>query len=221
MPVELIQGNIFRTKCRTIVNTVNCVGIMGAGIALEFKLRFPDMYERYKSLCEDHLMDIGKLWIYRTKNQWILNFPTKKDWKHPSKMEYLHLGLKKFVDTYQQKEIRSIAFPVLGGQHGGIDQNKSIRTMENYLSKLEIPVEIYIFDPMAEDDGIEKFRRLINKQGIDFQNTIPRLRLRTAIRYEIVQKVTTGQIIRLIQLLKIPGVGNTNVSKIFNFVYSS
>ena len=80
--IEIKKGNIFTTKCHTIVNTVNTVGVMGAGIAYEFKLRFPEMFEKYKSFCDSGHIDIGNLWIYKlTKNdnemyEYILNFPT-------------------------------------------------------------------------------------------------------------------------------------------------
>ena len=89
-------GNIFTTKCQTIVNTVNCVGVMGAGIAFEFKLREETMFKKYKQLCDAKQLNIGTLWIYKSDNNNILNFPTKYDWKLPSKQEYLEKGLQKF-----------------------------------------------------------------------------------------------------------------------------
>ncbi len=94
------KGNIFSSRCQTIVNTVNCVGIMGAGIALECRLRYPLMFDQYAKLCADAKLDIGQLWIYRAPERWVLNFPTKKHWRYPSKVEYLHLGLQKFMQTY-------------------------------------------------------------------------------------------------------------------------
>lgn len=109
--IKIKKGNIFSSKSETIVNTVNCVGVMGAGIAYEFKLRHPDMFKKYKQLCDNNLIDIGKLSIYQVDNtsnyKKILNFPTKKNWKHPSRIEYLEDGLKKFVDTYNEKNIKS------------------------------------------------------------------------------------------------------------------
>ena len=98
--IKILTGNIFTTKCSTIVNTVNCVGVMGAGIAYEFRLRYPKMHERYKEICKYNLLKIGTLWIYRADNKNILNFPTKIDWKKQSKTEYLEKGLQKFIDTY-------------------------------------------------------------------------------------------------------------------------
>ena len=120
MPTKIITGNIFTTNCDVIVNTVNCVGVMGAGIALECRLRYPDMYVKYKSLCKRNLIEVGKLWLYKSDEKWILNFPTKRDWKFPSKAEFIHKGLQKFIEVYEQKDIQSIAFPMLGADKGGI-----------------------------------------------------------------------------------------------------
>ena len=118
--IEIKKGNNFTSNCHTIVNTVNCVGIMGAGIAYEFKLRFPKMFQKYQQFCSNGSIDIGNLWIYKLTKydnenyEYILNFPTKNHWKYPTKIEYLEKGLQKFIDTYKQKKILSIAFPLLG-----------------------------------------------------------------------------------------------------------
>ena len=81
MSIKIISGNIFTSKCQTIVNTINCVGVMGAGIALECRLRYPEMYKKYVELCENREISIGILWLYKSEDRWILNFPTKKHWK--------------------------------------------------------------------------------------------------------------------------------------------
>ena len=160
-------GNIFTTKCQTIVNTVNCVGVMGAGIAYEFKIRHPDMFNKYKGFCDDRLINIGNLWIYKLDDkklysgyEKILNFPTKDHWKYPTKKEYLEKGLQKFLDTYIKKNITSIAFPLLGASKGGMNEKDSIKIMEKYLSKCDIPVEIWYFDPHAKDDLYDKFKNV-------------------------------------------------------------
>ena len=87
--LKKIKGNIFNTRCQTLVNTVNCIGVMGKGIALECKLRFPDMFKKYKEFCEKELMKPGSLQLCNNSKPWILNFPTKVHWKDPSKIEYL------------------------------------------------------------------------------------------------------------------------------------
>jgi O-acetyl-ADP-ribose deacetylase (regulator of RNase III) len=138
MAVKVITGNIFTTKAQTIVNTVNCVGVMGAGIALECRLRFPEMYEKYVTLCDQGQLKIGLLWLYKGDERWVLNFPTKKHWKYPSKKEYLEKGLEKFLSTYEQKGISSIAFPLLGASQGGIDGEESLAIMLSYLEQATI-----------------------------------------------------------------------------------
>ena len=88
----------------------------------------------------------------------MLNFPTKFHWKYPSKIEYLEQGLKKFVDTYEERGITSVAFPMLGTHNGGLDKDTVRTLMISYLSQCNIPVEIYDYDPMAPDDLFETFK---------------------------------------------------------------
>lgn len=140
-----IHGNIFDSKSQTIVNTVNTVGVMGKGIALEFKKRYPDMFLSYQKVCKTGHFHTGMLQLYKNQNPWILNFPTKEHWKNPSKLDYIEEGLKKFVETYQKKEIISIAFPQLGCANGGLNWGDVQPLMEKYLSNLDIDVEIYIY----------------------------------------------------------------------------
>lgn len=141
--IILTKGDLFESKAQTLVNTINCVGAMGKGIALEFKKRYPEMFVKYQQLCKDNLIEVGKLWLYKSPNKWVLNFPTKKHWRNPSKVEYLQAGLKKFVDEYVGKGITSVAFPLLGANNGGLGPKLSLDLMTNYLSVCEIPVYIY------------------------------------------------------------------------------
>ena len=83
MTIRIITGNIWNSKAQTIVNTVNCEGVMGAGIALECRLRFPEMFNKYKEVCEKGLLKPGLLLLYKSDERWILNFPTKTSWKLP------------------------------------------------------------------------------------------------------------------------------------------
>lgn len=147
---------------QTIVNTINCVGVMGKGIALVFKLRYPDMFDIYKEYCRSKLITTGKLWLYKgdDSDPWVLNFPTKFHWKYPSKLEYIEEGLEKFVATYKEKGITSIAFPMLGTNNGGLDKSTVLPLMEKYLSQCDIPVEIYDYDPSAPDDLYEHFKKV-------------------------------------------------------------
>jgi len=161
------QGDLFKSNCQTLVCTVNCEGVMGKGIALEFKKNFPRMFIRYKDAClysKTQLKYGGDLWLFRypdleqftlwtsTENgnmlitgrqSRILCFATKEKWRNPSKMEWIERGLQEFVAKYKEWGITSIAFPKLGCSNGGLDWNKVRPLMEKYLGDLDIPVEIY------------------------------------------------------------------------------
>jgi len=218
MSIKVITGNLFTSSCQTIVNTVNCVGVMGAGIALECRLRFPEMHENYISLCNEEKIDIGLLWVYKSPKRWILNFPTKKHWKYPSKKEYLHTGLKKFCDTYKEKGIESIAFPLLGADKGGIPQEDSLSIMRSYLDNIDIEVEIYRYDPKAKDDLFDKTKNFILSQDL------LQISKETKLRKDYVEKVITGMkrpdIYQLNQLARIEGIGIKTLEKVFSFANS-
>lgn len=135
--------SIFDTECQTIVNTVNCVGVMGKGIALEMKKRYPKMFDEYKLACDKKWVEPGILQLYAKEDKWILNFPTKIHWRDKSDIEFLVLGLDKFISNYKEKDITSIAFPLLGASNGGLDREDVLFIMTAYLEQCDIPVEIY------------------------------------------------------------------------------
>ncbi|MGL4504005.1 MAG: macro domain-containing protein [Planktothrix sp.] len=211
MNIKVIRGNLFTSHCQTLVNTVNCVGVMGAGIALEFRLRYPKMYSSYVELCQKNLLDVGQLWLYKSSRRWVLNFPTKKHWKNPSQVKFLELGLQKFVDTYRQKEITSIAFPLLGTQHGGIPQEKSLEIMKFYLGQCDLPIEIYIYDPGSTDDIFPDIKsRFLSLKD----ETIVEI---TGLKQPYINKVKEAllndSISSISNLLSVKGIGITTVEK--------
>lgn len=142
--IEYIEGDIFTSPAQVIVNTVNTVGVMGKGLALSFKQRYPDMFERYKTACEKHQLTIGKLMLVYEPDHWLLLFPTKENWRNPSRIEYIEKGLMKFTDTYADKNITSVAFPRLGCGNGELDWEEVRPIMEKYLKPLPIDVYIYL-----------------------------------------------------------------------------
>lgn len=142
--LKYVQGDLFTSPAKVLVNTVNTQGVMGKGIAFTFKKAYPDMFKKYQKYCEQKAIDIGKLWLYKSPNKWVLNFPTKREWRKKSEYEYIELGLKKFVDSYQTKGITSIAFPKLGCGNGGLDWTIVKTMMEDYLGQL--PIDIYIYE---------------------------------------------------------------------------
>jgi O-acetyl-ADP-ribose deacetylase (regulator of RNase III) len=139
-----VKGDLLQSPAQVLVNTVNTVGVMGRGIALEFKRLFPEMYRQYRELCEQGQFEIGMLWLYKSPNKWVLNFPTKKHWRNPSHVEYVEAGLRKFVDSYADLGVHSIAFPALGCGNGRLDFETQVKPlMEKYLRQL--PIEVFIY----------------------------------------------------------------------------
>lgn len=143
--LTLIDGNLFTSPAKVLVNTVNTVGVMGKGVAKTFKDIYPEMFSEYQHLCETGQFQIGSLWLFKTSNKWVLNFPTKQHWRAPSKVEYIEAGLKKFVSVYPRFGITSAAFPKLGCGNGGLDwQNQVAPLMNKYLG--DLPIDIFIYD---------------------------------------------------------------------------
>lgn len=146
-------GNIFESHAQTLVNTVNCVGVMGKGIALEFKKRYPEMFNDYKIRCEEGKLKPGIPYLYEdTRGTSILNFPTKQHWRSPSKYSYIEEGLDFFREHYKEWNIKSIAFPPLGCGNGGLEWSDVGPLMYTKLADLDIDTEIYA--PYGTDPGM-------------------------------------------------------------------
>ena len=141
--ISFVKGNIFDSEAEMLVNPVNTVGVMGKGLALEFKKRYPRMFEDYKIACNQGLFYIGQLMICTEKDHRILLFPTKKHWKYPSKIEYIESGLRAFVGVSKTMNISTIAFPPLGCGCGGLKWDDVKPLMEQYLAPL--PQITYIY----------------------------------------------------------------------------
>ena len=211
------QGNLFTSKCEVFVNTVNCVGIMGAGIALEFKLRYPVMYEKYKKLCDAGKLRPGNLWLYKTPTRSILNFPTKDHWRDPSRVEYLEMGLDKLAKTYSEKGVKSIALPLLGADKGGLEPSVSKRIIYQYLDKIsDLEVELYNYDPTAKDEIIDRLSLILLSNDIDVISKSSEINSRTL---ELINTHVQSNAVNTVgRLLTIPGVGEATVAKLFNLL---
>lgn len=137
------RTSLLESPAQTLVNTVNCVGVMGKGLAQAFKDRDPAMFSSYRRVCEQGLLEPGKLWLWRGADNWTLNFPTKMHWRNPSKLEWIESGLKKFADAYEAQGIKEISFPRLGCGNGGLDWEDVRPLMQHYLQPLPIPIFIH------------------------------------------------------------------------------
>ncbi len=143
-------GNLFESETQAIINTVNTVGVMGKGIALQFKNSFPNNYKNYVKLCKENKFSIGDLIVFEEENltvgkKIIINFPTKTDWRKPSQYEYIEKGLKALKKVIAEQNIKSIGIPPLGAGNGGLNWNRVKEILEIHLSNVNC--EIFIFEP--------------------------------------------------------------------------
>lgn len=144
MAPQVLIGNLFDTKTTTLVNTVNCVGVMGKGIAEAFKKRYPDMYAQYRLDCKLGRIKVGEPTLYTDLlGTSIINFPTKTHWKSPSLLKDIEKGLDVFLEKYKEWNIKSVAFPPLGCGNGGLSWDDVGPLMYQKLLRAEIPVEMY------------------------------------------------------------------------------
>lgn len=223
MAIEFKKDNIFNSKAQVIVNTVNCVGVMGKGVALVFKLRYPKMFEIYQDYCKQKFIGIGKLWLYKGENDapWVLNFPTKIHWKYPSKIEYIEKGLSKFVETYKEKDIHSIAFPLLGTHNGGLDKPEVLQLMNKFFSQCEnISIEIYEYNPGAPDDLFESFKTKWNAIPLFEKKTATGIRSQKQIE-TLNNAINSLNVKSMISLIECDGIGIKTMEKCFNLVMRS
>jgi O-acetyl-ADP-ribose deacetylase (regulator of RNase III) len=138
------------SDAQALVNTVNTVGIMGKGIALQFKNAFPNNFKAYQEACKRKEIEIGKLFITKDKNlhsgeKIIINFPTKKDWRKPSEYSYIEDGLNNFLKVIKIYQIKSVALPPLGAGNGGLEWTEVKKILEKKLSALDI--DIFVYEP--------------------------------------------------------------------------
>lgn len=164
--ITYLETSVFESPAQTLVNTVNIEGVMGKGIAKEFKARYPAMYREYRVLCDQRKLQVGMLHVWRGDKRWVLNFPTKTTWRQPSKIEYIKAGLEKFVVTYQRLGINSVSFPPLGCGNGNLNWSDVRPVMESYLAKINIPV--YIHDVQVKEGFVAE--HMSGEAPDDFQS---------------------------------------------------
>lgn len=149
-------GNLLAARADALVNTVNTVGVMGKGIALQFKEKFPENYHAYVAACKKEEVQIGKMFVTEVNRmdglRYIINFPTKKHWRYPSRIEYIRSGLLDLQKVITEKNIQSIALPPLGCGNGGLDWNEVKPLIQNLLG--DLPVAITVFEPSEEVNAI-------------------------------------------------------------------
>ncbi len=150
---NFIKGDIFEVGANILVNPVNCVGVMGKGLALQFKQKYPQMYVEYRNICNRNMLSIGKMHIWENNDITIINFPTKIHWRDKSKYEYISRGLDFLCNLFigEQNIIKDddiIAIPPLGCGLGGLDWNKVKTIIEDKLQPFkDLKAKILILEP--------------------------------------------------------------------------
>ncbi len=146
--LEFVEGDIFDVSVDIRVNTVNCVGVMGAGVALAFKQRYPEMFRDYQRDCNSGEVRPGKMHIWKSlSGDWIINFPTKRHWREPSRYEDIETGLddlRSYLDTFGPV---SIGLPALGCGNGGLDWGRVSKMIREKLEGVE--AHVVVFEPAA------------------------------------------------------------------------
>ena len=165
--IDLTRGDILQADAEALVNTVNCVGVMGRGIALQFRKAFPENFRVYEAACEHEEVRPGQMLVFETRRltgpRYIINFPTKRHWKGKSRMEDIEAGLPALIEEIRKRDIRSIAVPPLGCGLGGLNWNE---VRPRIIQALEaVPeVRVLLFEPVGapEPADMVKERRVPN-----------------------------------------------------------
>lgn len=144
--IEYVHGNLFESPAEALVNTVNCVGVMGKGIAYQFRRAFPAMYEDYQQRCKRGDIRPGSVTIFREKGRLIVNFPTKRHWRGQSRLEDIEAGLQALRELIEKEGIQHIALPPLGCGNGGLSWNDVRPAIERHLGDLA-RVRIDVYEP--------------------------------------------------------------------------
>lgn len=151
--VRLTRGNLLDADVEALVNTVNTVGVMGKGVALQFKRAFPENFKIYERACKEQTFDVGEVLTVKLSElgnpRYIINFPTKKHWRGKSKLEYIEKGLEALVTEIRSLGIKSVALPPLGCGLGGLAWTDVLQAIESALAELE-GVDVLVFEPVGK-----------------------------------------------------------------------
>jgi O-acetyl-ADP-ribose deacetylase (regulator of RNase III) len=164
--VTYVQGDIFQSPAQVLTNTVNCVGVMGKGVALEFKKRYTGLFESYKALCDKQAVAPGKPYLWENDRVQVLNFPTKRHWKDDSRLDDIEAGLKYLSENYASMGIDSLAMPALGCGNGGLNWNDVKPLIDKYLGAL-VDLDVYVYQPLQAEVKIDPLGKK-QKAQLDF-----------------------------------------------------
>ena len=194
--IELTQGDILNANAEALVNTVNCVGIMGRGIALQFRKAFPENFKAYETACKSQHVQPGKMFVHdlnRLYNpRFIINFPTKRHWKSKSRIEDIKAGLLDLIKVIQQQQIRSIAIPPLGCGLGGLNWEE-VRPLIVEAFEAVPEIAVFLFEPAGAPQAIAMVR----------ENKIPNMTLGRAALLGLMRRYLAAVMDPTITLLEV------------------
>ena len=194
--ITYTQGDILRADVEAIVNTVNCVGVMGRGIALQFKKAWPENFTNYKTACDNKKVQPGKMFVFETGQltnpRFIINFPTKRHWRGASRIEDIETGLKALVKTIKDNNIQSIAIPPLGSGLGGLDWAEVKQRIEISMEQLQ-DVQVLVYEPKGAPHN-EKMVRNRN---------VPKMTAGRAVLIELMDRYLRGLLDPTVSLLEV------------------
>ena len=146
--IKFVDGDLLQSDAECLVNPVNCVGVMGKGLAYQFKLKYPNMYKDYIKTCKSLKISVGKIHHYKEKGKIIVNLPTKKHWREKSTLEYVMSGLYALLTFIAEYDIKSIAIPALGCGCGGLEWEIIKEGMLKVLNQMDKDINVYIYNPI-------------------------------------------------------------------------
>jgi len=194
--IEYTSGDILKDNADALVNTVNCVGVMGRGIALQFKKAFPKNFKEYEEACKQGIVQPGRMFVHETGKmmspRYIINFPAKRHWRGKSKIEDIEAGLKALVETVREHDIRSIAVPPLGSGLGGLEWEQVRDLIEKAMGPLA-DVRVIVYEPT----GAPSNEKMVHSREV------PKMTPGRAALVELIRLYLNGLLDPMVSLLEV------------------
>lgn len=182
--IKFTVGNLFESEAECLINTVNCEGFMGKGIAYQFKLKYPNNNKDYVKACKNHSLTIGKLHYFKEDGKLIINFPTKDKWRQKSKIEYIESGLTALVELIPSLDVKSFAIPPLGCGNGGLEWHVVKDILIQKLEQLSTNYDFIIYEPSNSYTAIPKEPPKLNTSSLVLMNIKLKLNKFNSIRLQ-------------------------------------
>ena len=182
--IKYMTGDLLLSSASALVNTVNCEGAMGKGIAYQFKQQYPENFKDYRRVCQSGALRPGKLHTFHEGSKLIINFPTKDCWRNPSKMEYIESGLDELTQLICSHNIKSIAIPPLGCGNGGLAWAEVRKVIEHKLSNVSQGREIFLYEPSTACAKRNSYEPRLGEPALVLMEIKEHLRAFSAIRLQ-------------------------------------